>query len=514
MSDASMHSESLNIPKLMRHEMRLWSRGLSRSKQSATSKSWPVALVVVLVLIVLHLIALPFALGFSNEAIVLDSKTLTSLTAVACLLFAWMVSQALNSVTQALYSRGDVELLLTAPVSMRHVLTVRALAISVPVIFSWGFIILPLANWMAFFDSTHWLLTYPVMAALGLLATATGLVLTMALFALIGPRRTRVLGQILSVLIGASAFIALQARAVLPDAWVDAVSTSLARLSASGTFAFTELPARAIFGSLNASLVLIVFGIVSFVASVWLFGGTYAAKAAAIAGATEKAMPQTRMQRQARSFRSGANISLMLKEWRLLRRDPWLISQVLLQLIYIIPMGFAFWKSSELPGAPSTGLAPMLAMLAGQLAGGLVWITISGEDAPDLVASAPVATSQILRAKILAATIPVAIIMLLPLVFLARQSLYLGVLTAAACTVAALSATLACLWTQKPRPRKTFGYRQKGSVLANLAETALNFCWFFALAAVLWKSVWALAPLGIAAVLMLVLYRLHKRRAA
>jgi len=257
---------------------------------------------------------------------------------------------------------------------------------------------------------------------------------------------------------------------------------------------------------------LVGIGVLSFIAAVWLFGGTYAAKAAAIAGATEKAIPQTRMQRQARSFRSGANISLMLKEWRLLRRDPWLISQVLLQLIYIIPMGFAFWKSSELPGAPSTGLAPMLAMLAGQLAGGLVWITISGEDAPDLVASAPVAASQILRAKILAATIPVAMIMLLPLVFLARQSLYLGGLTAAACTVAALSATLACLWTQKPRPRKTFGYRQKGSVLANLAETALNFCWFFALAAVLWQSVWALLPLGIAAILMSVLYRLHIRR--
>jgi len=203
MSEALLRSESLNIPKLMRHEMRLWSRGLSRSKQTGKSKSWPVALVVALVFVALHLIALPFALGFSNEPIVLDSKTLASLTAVACLLFAWMVSQALNSVTQALYSRGDVELLLTAPVSMRHVLTVRALAISVPVIFSWGFIILPLANWMAFFDSPHWLLTYPVMAALGLLATATGLVLTMALFALIGPRRTRVLGQILSVLIGA-----------------------------------------------------------------------------------------------------------------------------------------------------------------------------------------------------------------------------------------------------------------------------------------------------------------------
>ncbi len=511
MSDALLRSESLNIPKLLRHEMRLWNRGLSRFKQTHKSKSWPLALVVTVVFVVLHLLALPFALGFSNEPIFLDAKTLASLTAVACLLFAWMVSQALNSVTQALYSRGDVELLLTAPVSMRHVLTVRALAIAVPVIFSWGFIILPLANWMALFDSPHWLLTYPVMAALGLLATATGLVFTMALFALIGPRRTRVLGQILSVLIGASAFIALQARAVLPDSWVDSVGTWLANLSASGKFAFTELPARAVFGNWNSALILTGFGVLGFAAAVWLFGGTYAAKAAAIAGATEKAMPQTRMQRQARCFRTGANMSLMLKEWRLLRRDPWLISQVLLQLIYIIPMGFAFWKSSELPGAPSAGLAPMLAMLTGQLAGGLVWITISGEDAPDLVASAPVAARQILRAKILAATIPVTLIMLLPLIFLARQSLYLGGLTASACTVAALSATLACLWTQKPRPRKTFGYRQKGSVLANLAETALNFCWFFALAAVLWKSVWALLPLGIAALLMIVLFRLHTR---
>ena len=35
-------------------------------------------------------------------------------------------------------------------------------------------------------------------------------------------------------------------------------------------------------------------------------------------------------------------------------------------------------------------VVPVLVMAAGQLAGGLAWLAISGEDAPDLVATAPV----------------------------------------------------------------------------------------------------------------------------
>ena len=45
-------------------------------------------------------------------------------------------------------------------------------------------------------------------------------------------------------------------------------------------------------------------------------------------------------------------------------------------------------------------LVPVLVMAAGQLAGGLAWLAISGEDAPDLVATAPIPASFIIRAKI------------------------------------------------------------------------------------------------------------------
>src|SRR5271168_2817207 len=45
-------------------------------------------------------------------------------------------------------------------------------------------------------------------------------------------------------------------------------------------------------------------------------------------------------------------------------------------------------------------LVPILVMAAGQLAGGLAWLAISGEDAPDLIATAPLTSAQVVRAKI------------------------------------------------------------------------------------------------------------------
>eukprot|EP01037_Dinobryon_pediforme_P006343 gene6343-biopygen3977 len=299
---------------------------------------------------------------------------------------------ALSLTAQAMFARGDADLLLTAPMSMRKILTIRALALSVPVIFSWSFIILPLMNLMAVLEHWHWLLAYPVMICLGLAATGLGLLITIGLFQMIGPARTRTVAQILSVIVGAIAFIVLQARVLLPESWVDALSRSFASISDPAHFdknAQQWLAARALFGDMTALSILTVGTVSLFVVAVWIFGGSYATQMAALAGASQRAKPKNFIQTQAKAFRTGANISLLRKEWRLLIRDPWLISHILLQLLYILPMGVLFWRTTTYEGNSSAGIAPMLVMLSAQLAGGLAWITISGEDAPDLVAAAP-----------------------------------------------------------------------------------------------------------------------------
>ena len=56
-------------------------------------------------------------------------------------------------------------------------------------------------------------------------------------------------------------------------------------------------------------------------------------------------------------------------------------------------------------------LIPVVVMAAGQLAGGLAWLSISGEDAPDLIATAPVKPVRVLWAKIEAVLTVIAIVL-------------------------------------------------------------------------------------------------------
>ena len=48
------------------------------------------------------------------------------------------------------------------------------------------------------------------------------------------------------------------------------------------------------------------------------------------------------------------------------------------------------WRGFYDSSASSALLVPILIIAAGQLAGSLAWLAISGEDAPDLIAPAPV----------------------------------------------------------------------------------------------------------------------------
>src|SRR5262249_33202357 len=108
----------------------------------------------------------------------------------------------------------------------------------------------------------------------------------------------------------------------------------------------------------------------------------------------------TRPRRRRCRFRNTSpTTALRRKEWVLLLRDPWLISQTLMQLLYLLPPAFLLWRSFY-GGRSSALLVPILIIAAGQLAGSLAWLAVSGEDAPDLIASAPLTTAAAVRAKI------------------------------------------------------------------------------------------------------------------
>jgi ABC-2 type transport system permease protein len=168
---------------------------------------------------------------------------------------------------------------------------------------------------------------------------------------------------------------------------------------------------------------------------------------------------------------------LRRKEWTLLQRDPWLISQTLMQLLYLLPPAFLLWRGVYYDSGVSALLVPVLIIAAGQLAGSLAWLAISGEDAPDLIASAPVTNACAVRAKIEAVMGVIAVIFgpfIVALMFVAPIS---AVITALGVTAAAASATSIQFWFRGQAKRSQLRRRQNSSLIATFAEALSSFNW-------------------------------------
>ncbi|MBV8565056.1 MAG: hypothetical protein JO273_06340 [Methylobacteriaceae bacterium] len=485
---------------LLRHELRLtwrgyldaWGRGVNE-RRARRRLIWMGA--------ALHLAAVPVALFVWMFPPRETPSAILSFTGGLLLVGSLMLSQSLYGVTQALYMRGDLDLLLSSPLSTRKMQTVRALAIAMNSVSAWALLALPFVNLLILFGQFRWISVYPMLVALGLTATAFGLVLAMVLFALIGPARTRTAAQVMAALIGVTAFMLSQAQNFLPGSARAALSAWLVGLADRTRFDASSLawvPARALFGEVAPLILCLTASLGIFALAIAAFGQAFASNATAIAGLATKVPGATAAGRPMRPFRSGLRTSLLRKEWRLLVRDPWLISQVLMQILYLLPLCLIYWRQTNSDRAALGGLAMMAVVVAGHLAGGLVWITISTEDSPDLLAAAPVAAREVLRAKLLAALSPVACILAAPLIAIAFQLPAAGAWTVAGCTAAAVCATLLGLWYQKPARRRNFMLRRKGSAIVNLAEMILNFCWGLATASAISGSLWALAFAGAA----------------
>ena len=161
----------------------------------------------------------------------------------------------------------------------------------------------------------------------------------------------------------------------------------------------------------------------------------------------------------------------------MLARDPWLLSQSLMQLLYLLPPALMLWRSYGADSGVAVVLVPVLVMAAGQLAGGLAWLAISGEDAPDLVLTAPVPEALLLRAKIEAVVQCVGIVFMPFVVALAMLSPNVAVVAAMAIAASAASATAIQFWFRKQAKRSQFRRRHTSSRVATLSEAFSSIAW-------------------------------------
>jgi ABC-2 type transport system permease protein len=148
-----------------------------------------------------------------------------------------------------------------------------------------------------------------------------------------------------------------------------------------------------------------------------------------------------------------------------------------MQLLYLLPPAFLLWRSFYERSGASVLLVPILIIAAGQLAGSLAWLAISGEDAPDLIASAPVTIARVFRAKTEAVMGVIGIVFSPFIVALAVVAPISALATALGAVTAAASATSIQIWYRAQAKRSHFRRRQTSSRIATFAEALSSFNW-------------------------------------
>jgi ABC-2 type transport system permease protein len=153
------------------------------------------------------------------------------------------------------------------------------------------------------------------------------------------------------------------------------------------------------------------------------------------------------------------------------------MSQTLMQILYLLPPALLLWRSFSDGTGAFVVLVPVVVMAAGQLAGGLAWLSISGEDAPDLVASAPITARRIIWAKIEAVMGAIAFVFAPLVAALALASSWCALTAGLGVVVAAASATQIQLCFRVQARRSQFRRRQVSSRIATFAEAFSSIAW-------------------------------------
>ncbi|MCS0585499.1 hypothetical protein NX784_28355 [Massilia pinisoli] len=457
---------------LLRHELRLAWHGAALNKNRTRRPGGATIAVWVVGWLALHVVAFLLMRELDRDG--MDAAYLAipiTVMVVTCATF--MLSSALRSAVLALFERGDLDLLLSSPLPSRSIFAVRLLGIAASVATPYVFLAGPFANAALLVGHPGWLGLYVMIGACAMVMACAGMLLTLALVRVLGARRTRVVAQVVAAVAGALLFLLSQAYNLTrhDGSAGPGILAYLASHRAFGTDSALWLPGHAVLGAPLPLLAALLLAGLAFALTVGRTHGFFVHGLQQAAGTGRaRARPGGALRFR---FRRSLFDTIVIKEWRLIARDPNLIAQVLLQLIYLVPLLLPVLRDGRTGPAIGAGLT----LLCSSLAGSLTWIVVLAEDASDLLLSAPAPRRTIQLAKLAAATMPPLLLVALPLCWLIVHAPLTGLLFAFTVCAAVLSAGLVVLWTGRPAPRSDFKTRGKENFLCSVLEMVGSLCW-------------------------------------
>lgn len=464
------------LPWLLRNEARLTWRDWTEQTKPLT-----LALGVALILLVLH-VALWAVVRSARGALAgpLPPEAVYAAALLMVVTFPLLLALGINASVKVLFERGDLDLLVSSPLPVRVIFASRVLSVTATLLGSALLVSVPVGSAAVMLGVPRLLGVYPVAMAMCVAAASVATFVTLLLVRLLGARRARAFSQLLAGLVGVSLVVLVNLPNVLGVRFA-VVAAEFSRLLEVGALLHVDspllLPAKALYLDPLGVLLLLTISVGLFYLSVtWLHGSFLAG-----VGESMAAPPRRRREhRGALRFQRGGYLRVGLnKEWRLLMRDPYLLSQTLLHTLYLLPLLYVIIRPQGgsvgvFTEALGAAVAAGVVILTSVLAGNLMRIAVAGEEADDLLRASPQPYWVIERVKLLAALLPAAAITLIAALLLAPSRPLAAAVILIITPLANLGAARIRLWNgTRVRRQDLFKRAGRGDPVLELLEVLL-----------------------------------------
>lgn len=318
---------------------------------------------------------------------------------ISILMFCIGISKS----SQALYDRGDFELISSSPIAAPTLFSIRLVSVSIGTMSAFLFGLTPIIHVGLLLGQVKWLNVYWMVFAIGLLASSISMLATLGSVSLIGVRKTRSLSQILSILI-AGVFICLLVLSQAKSEAYNQEAQKILILLNQGVFIKSEnivfLPVRAFYGKMYHSLTILFLSLVFFVVTIKFASSSFISGMQESRGVGDKYRSSRR--KPPLTFRNGIFVNIFFKEWRLIVRDDRVLKVIALYIFVAIISISMFDQINAL-----LAVAVSLQYTATALVSLLISIAICSEEAPDLILSLPIKIEEVIKFKILSIVLPI-----------------------------------------------------------------------------------------------------------
>jgi ABC-2 type transport system permease protein len=413
-----------------------------------------------------------------------------------------LLGSSLISAYSIFTDRDDLDLLLASPLPPQRILVARLMQSAYSAFFT-AFLMGSIAFGYAIVTvDVRFILIYPVLFSFMIMDLAISFVIARALLLWFGLRRGRTIAMISGFALLIVGVLGFQLNSMVGNQYG---TEQLAKWFGEG---FPDKMASALapigrlaFGQPLETLGLFAMALAVFFAMGAFFWDRFAKDAALMAGQTQQA--QSTKVRGKIVFRRGIFRTTILKEWRSMLRDPFVLVQVATPLVSLVPMAIVIWTMQGTSAAFGNNIlvsiiGALLVMFGGQITGTLAWTAASIEEAGDLLLSSPSDGAKLFWSKALATAIPSFGFLCLGMGVIALTDIRAALMGLGIGTLGLASCGAVEFLRPRPARRAKMTQRPDRSILSVIMGFVFSIIWASATAIAMSPlGFWALIPMCI-----------------